>query len=132
MKKISILLVGLIMVTSVFAQTVSTLTITVKGNNNDAVIIDGKEYVVTSDYNTNANIPIVVSSLQAGQHTLQLKRLDEVNIASIPFTIRTGYDLHITVTANGSMQQRETKWRADDNTNNNTAVPISYIIFSKN
>ena len=128
MKKILILLAGCLMITSVFAQTVSTLTITVKGNNNDAVIIDGKEYVVTSDYNTNTNTPIVVSSLQAGQHTLQLKRRDEVNIASIPFTIRTGYDLQITITANGSIQQREVKWRADNV--NNTAVPMSDADFT--
>lgn len=120
------LLVSCLMITSIFAQTVSTLTITVKGNNNDAVIIDGKEYVVTSDYNTNTNTPIVVSSLQAGQHTLQLRRRDEVNIASIPFTIRTGYDLQITITANGSIQQRETKWRAD----NNTATPMSDADFT--
>ncbi len=127
MKKISILLVSLMMITSVFAQTVSTLTITVKGNNNNGVIIDGKEYAVTSDYNTNTNPPIVVSNMQAGQHTLQLKRRDEVNIASIPFTIRTGYDLQITITANGSVQQRESKWRADNNT---TAVPMSDADFT--
>ena len=128
MKKILILLVGCVMITSVFAQTVSTLTITVKGNNNDAIIIDGKEYIVTNDNTTNTNIPIVVSSLQAGQHTLQLKRRDELNIASIPFIIRTGYDLHITITANGSMQQRETKWRADNTTT--TAVPMSDADFT--
>src|SRR5688572_10410842 len=119
MKKILILLlVSGLMITSVFAQTVSTLTINVKGNSNDAIIIDGKEYAVANDNNTT--IPIVVSNLQAGQHTLQIKRRDELNIASIPFTIRTGYDLQITITANGSVQQRETKWRAD----NNTAVPM--------
>ena len=128
MKKISILLASCIMIASVFAQTVSTLTLTVKGNSTDAVVIDGKEYVVTSDNNSNTNAPIVVSSLQAGQHTLQLKRRDELNITSIPFTIRTGYDLQITVTANGSVQQRETKWRADNNSN--AAVPMSDADFS--
>ena len=115
MKKISMLLVSCFMITSVFAQTVSTVTINVKGNSTDAIIIDGKEYAVVGD-NTNATAPIVVSNLQAGQHTLQIRRSNEVNPSSTVFTIRTGYDLQITITANGSVQQRESKWRSDNNT----------------
>jgi hypothetical protein len=101
---------------SLLAQTVSTVTINVRGNINESIVIDNKEYVVYNDYNSNTNTPIVVSNLQAGQHTLQIKRSDEVNPSSTVFTTRTGYDLQITITANGSMQSRETKWRVDNNT----------------
>lgn len=116
MKKFSIVLVSCMMITSLFSQTVSTVTINVKGNSTDAIIINGQEYVVTNDYNTNTNTPIVVSNLQAGQHTLQIRRSNEVNPSSTVFTIRTGYDLQITIAANGSVQQRETKWKTDNNT----------------
>ena len=102
------------------AQSVSTVTVNVRGNNNEAIIIDSKEYTVTSVYNTNNNTntsaPIVVSNLQSGQHTLQIRRSNEVNPSSTVFTTRTGFDLQITVTPNGSVQLKETKWRADNNT----------------
>ena len=101
---------------SVLAQSVSTVTINVRGSNNQSIAIDNTEYLVTTDNTTNANTPIVVSNLQAGQHTLQIKRTDQANAASTIFTTRTGYDLHITIAANGSVQSRETKWRADNNT----------------
>ena len=119
MKTFLIFLVSCITAIPVLAQTVSTVTINVRGNNNEAIVIDNKEYVVYNDYSTNTNTPIVVSNLQAGQHTLQVKRSDEANPSSTVFTTRTGYDLQITVTANGSMQLRETKWRPENNNDQN-------------
>jgi hypothetical protein len=116
MKTISIFLISCAIATSVLAQSVSTVTINVRGNINESIVIDSKEYVVQNDYNSNTNTPIVVSNLQSGQHTLQIKRSDEVNPSSTVFTMRTGYDLQITITANGSVQLKETKWRADNNT----------------
>jgi len=129
MKNILILLVSNIMAVSTIAQTVSTVTINVRSNTNEAIIIDGKEYVVTSDYTTNTNTPIVVSNLQAGQHTLAIRRSNEVNPSSTVFTTRTGYDLQITITANGSVQSRETKWRSDNNTAQ-YATPMSDADFT--
>jgi Ca2+-binding EF-hand superfamily protein len=129
MKTIAILLVSTIMAVSAIAQTVSTVTINVRGNNNDAIIIDGREYAVANDYTTNTNPPIVVSNLQAGQHTLQIRRSNEVNPSSTVFTIRTGYDLQITITANGAVQSRETKWRSDNN-NAQYTTPMSDADFT--
>jgi hypothetical protein len=117
------------MATAVISQTVSTITINVRGNNNESIIIDGKEYVVNNDYNTNTNTPIVVSNLQTGQHTLQIKRTNEVNPSSTMFTIRNGYDLQITITANGSVQSKEIKWRTDNNTIE-YATPMSAADFN--
>ena len=116
MKTISLFLVSCIVATSVLSQTVSTVTINVRGNNNESIMIDGTEYTVSNDYNTNTNTPIVVSNLQAGQHTLVIRRADNINPSSTIFTIRTGYDLQITISANGSVTTRESKWRADNTT----------------
>ena len=116
MKTILFFIASCISVLSVSAQSVSTVTVNVRGNNNEAIVIDGQEYSVNNDYNTNTNTPIVVSNLQSGQHTLQIKRSNEVNPSSTVFTTRIGYDLQITIAANGSVQLKETKWRADTNT----------------
>lgn len=125
MKTISIFLLSCMTTLSMLAQSVSTLTINVRGNNNEAIVIDNKEYIVYNDYSTNTNTPIVVSNLQSGQHTLQIKRSDEVNPSSTVFTIRTGYDLQINITANGSVQLRETKWRSENNNGQNTVAVIA-------
>lgn len=116
MKTIFIFLISSVTAIAAIGQTTSTVTINVRGANNQSIIIDGQEYVVTSDYNTNNNTPIVVSNLQAGQHTLQIRRRDETNPSSTVFTVRNGYDLQVTITANGSVQLRETKWKTDNTT----------------
>ncbi|HEX6845807.1 MAG TPA: DUF4476 domain-containing protein [Chitinophagaceae bacterium] len=110
MKTIFLYLVCCFTVTSVLSQSVSTVTINVRGNNNEAIIIDNTEYLVYNNVGTNKNTPIVVSNLQAGQHTLQIKRSNEINPSSTIFTTRTGYDLQITIAPNGSVQLKETKW----------------------
>src|SRR6478736_1025839 len=115
MKTIFLFLLSCTAAISVLAQSVSTVTINVRGNTTQSIVIDNKEFSVQNDYNTNTNTPIVVSNLQSGQHTLQIKRSDEVNPSSTVFTTRTGYDLQIAITANGSVQLKETKWRADNN-----------------
>ena len=113
MKTIFIFLLSFTAAISVLAQSVSTVTINVRGNTTQSIVIDNKDFSVQNDYNTNT--PIVVSNLQSGQHTLQIKRSDEVNPSSTVFTTRSGYDLQIAITANGSVQLKETKWRADNN-----------------
>ena len=122
MKTIFLFLVSCITVISVSAQSVSTVTVNVRGNNNEAIVIDNTEYVVYNDYATNTNTPIVVSNLQAGQHTLQIKRTDEANPSSTIFTTRTGYDLQIIITANGSVQLKEVKWKAGNNNGQNVVA----------
>jgi hypothetical protein len=129
MKTIFLFLATCITAITVSAQSVSNVTITVRGNNNEAIVIDNTEYVVYNDYATNTNTPIVVSNLQAGQHTLQIKRTDEANPSSTIFTIRTGYDLQIIIAANGSVQQRETKWKAGNN-NGQNMVAMSVTDFN--
>src|SRR6187402_941779 len=122
MKTIFLFLVSYMITISVLAQSVSTVTINVRGNNNEAIVIDNTEYVVYNDYTTNTNTPIVVSNLQAGQHTLQIKRADEANPSSTIFTTRTGYDLQIIIAGNGSVQLKETKWKAGNNNSQNVVA----------
>ncbi len=129
MKTIFLFLAGCITAISVSAQSVSNVTINVRGNNNEAIVIDNTEYVVNNGNTTNTNTPIVVSNLQAGQHTLQIKRANEANPSSTVFTTRTGYDLQITITANGSVQLRETKWKAGNN-NGQNMVAMSVTDFN--
>src|SRR6187399_167349 len=129
MKTIFLFLANCITTISVLAQSVSTVTINVRGNNNEAIVIDNTEYVVYNDYSTNTNTPIVVSNLQAGQHTLQIKRANEVNPSSTIFTTRTGYDLQIIIAANGSVQLKETKWKAGNN-NGQNMVAMSVTDFN--
>ena len=125
MKTIFLFLASCITATSVSAQSVSNVTINVRGNNNEAIVIDNTEYVVYNDHATNTNTPIVVSNLQAGQHTLQIKRADEANPSSTIFTTRTGYDLQIIIAANGSVQLKETKWKAGNNNQNMVAMSVT-------
>jgi hypothetical protein len=128
MKTFFFYLVCCITATSVMAQSVSTVTINVRGNNNEAITIDNTEYLVYNNSTTNTNTPIVVSNLQAGQHTLQIKRTNEINPSSTIFTTRTGYDLQITIAANGSVQLKETKWRPGNSAAD--IVPMSETEFS--
>ena len=129
MKTIFLFLASCVSVLSASAQSVSNVTITVRGNNNEAIVIDNTEHVVYNDYTTNTNTPIVVSNLQAGQHTLQIKRADEANPSSTVFTTRTGYDLQIIIAANGSVQLKETKWKAGNN-NGQNMVAMSVTDFN--
>ena len=65
---------------SVFAQNSSTLTINVRGTNNERVIVDSKSYDVRTDINNSGvTTPITITDLQPGQHTLQIVRTDDVN-----------------------------------------------------
>ena len=129
MKTIFLFVASCITAVSVSAQSVSTVTVNIRGNNNEAIVIDNTEYVVYNDYTTNTNTPIVVSNLQAGQHTLQIKRTDEVNPSSTVFTTRTGYDLQIIIAANGSVQLKETKWK-QGNSNSQNMVAMSETDFT--
>ena len=130
MKTIFLFLACCIIATSVSSQSVSNVTINVRGNNNEAIVIDNTEYVVYNDHTTNTNTPIVVSNLQAGQHTLQIKRADEANPSSTIFTTRTGYDLQIIIAANGSVQLKETKWKAGNNNNGQNMVAMNVTDFN--
>jgi hypothetical protein len=119
MKTIIIFLLSCIITLSAIAQTTNTLTINVRGDQTQQVIVDGRTYTVTSDNSdvNGRNVPITITDLSFGQHTLKVIRTDDINDNSNTtyFNLRSGYDLQITITANGSVQQRESRWGATSN-----------------
>jgi hypothetical protein len=143
MKKILIFLVNCITALSVFAQynnnsnSGSTVTITVNGNKNRQLLVDGKNYSgnTTSVITNNAPATITITDLQTGQHTLQLGRANQNNNNNRPnttttFNTRSGYDLQITVSNDGSVQLSETKKKRDRNANNQYKTPMSNASFT--
>lgn len=140
MKTIFNFLVGSLATISAIAQTSSTVTINVRGNQTEQVIVDGRSYTVTPSNNDNGNgygnnAPITISDLYPGQHTLQIVRTDGNNINNnnsntTYFNLRSGYNLQITVTGNGSVQQRETKWGSGNTGNYGYNTPMSDADFT--
>lgn len=113
MKKMFLFLIAISSFLLVNAQTV---TVKVKGDRNYQVLIDGQSYAVNRDVSaaTGINIPITIQNLSLGQHTLQVIRRNPSNSRTTPgmsasFTLRTGFDMNITVNANGSIQLAEAK-----------------------
>jgi hypothetical protein len=135
MKTIFSFFISCLATISVIAQTASTVKINVRGANNDKLVVDGKTYIVTNDNNnanTGVSVPITITDLQYGQHTLQIIRSDDVNSNNTTyFNLRSGYDLNIIVLANGSVQLRETKWvNNTPGTTGNYGVPMADADFT--
>src|SRR5687768_13869117 len=112
MKTISLFLVSCIAALSVMAQ--STVTIEVNGIRNREVLVDGQTYTVSNYYSSTAKNKsiITIPDLQAGTHTLLLKRTVNNNSSRTTtltkqFNVRNGYDLKITVNGNGAFTLRE-------------------------
>ncbi len=134
MKKIVLFMVSSFTALAVMAQT-STVTITVKGNRSKEVLVDGNSYTVNTDISspTAVNMPITVTGLASGQHTLEVKRSNQYNntISSgktTVFNLRSGYDMAITINSNGSIQQTETRIRR--NSGNTYRTPMSAANFN--
>ncbi len=131
MKTLYMLFISCLTGLSMFAQ--STLTVTVRGNNNYQIMVDGREYAITRDFNDENNRgSVTVTDLQPGQHTLKLisnNANDNSDDNSSTFTIRSGYDVQIIVTNNGSLQIRETKWGAGNNPGM-SKTPMSTVKFN--
>ncbi|MET0394950.1 MAG: DUF4476 domain-containing protein, partial [Chitinophagaceae bacterium] len=110
MKKLFMAWALLITGMAAFAQT-STVTINTTGNRNKQVIVDGKTYTI-SNVTVRDSQAVVIGDLAAGQHTLELVRTNANNRNSSTkstFSLRDGYDLTLTVGANGSISTAETR-----------------------
>ena len=133
MKTILIALVSSFLTISAIAQTV---TVTVMGNRNKQISIDGTVYTIEAAPNANRT-PMVIPGLALGQHTLEVvngnpnDNVDDENV-STSFKVRTGYDMQITVRNNGAVQLREVKSKAT-NVSNHPAqykTPMSSTTFN--
>ncbi|MES1223648.1 MAG: DUF4476 domain-containing protein, partial [Bacteroidota bacterium] len=117
--KLSLILMACFVSMSLTAQNSSTVNITVNGNRNKEVRVDGKSYPVNTDASsvTSANSPIQISRLMPGQHSIEVIRSNRYNNTTTTgntttFNLRSGYDLNITVNSDGSVQTTETRiWK---------------------
>ncbi len=135
MKTIITFFVSCFTALAVMAQTTPTVTIKVNGSRNKEIRVDGQAYTVNTDVNSvnGPNTPIVITGLLAGQHTLQLARLNQNNTNrdnTTSFTLRSGYDLLITVNGNGSIQLAETRIRRSNTGNTQFRTPVSDAVYN--
>jgi hypothetical protein len=113
--------------TIIVAQTQPTLTINATGNRNKQVVVDSKYYTIDNNTTTDQQ-SVVISDLKPGQHTLSLVRNNQNNKTNqTSFTLRQGYDLTITVSANGSISSVETRTAK----NGNAGTQLSSSAFTK-
>ncbi len=120
MKLLFLLLLSSITALSVYTQN-SNLTINLNGNRNKNIDIDGKTYTLSANGGAASNKrTITISDLMHGQHTLALvgSNANASRSNSTTITLRTGYDLVVTINPNGGVQTKEVKAR---NRNTNTA-----------
>lgn len=104
------------------AQTTSTVNIIFRGitktTNNYEVRIDDRRYFSNTNANNTAVYKITVNNLLIGAHALKVYKLKNNSIASNTstqntlaysnsFVLREGYDMNITVRANGAVQFSE-------------------------
>lgn len=132
MKTLSIFIAAFFMALSVSAQynngrqynnqynNTGIVTVTLNGNNNEQVFIDGRNYT-PGNYNNGYNNTIQITDLQPGQHTLQVvdnnRRRGLLGgifgsrntTANTAFDLRYGYDTQIAVNQNGRVHIRETR-----------------------
>lgn len=135
MKPLSIFIISCLTAASAFAQSNIIVTVTLNGNVNKEVLIDGNPYYPTNYSNTSSNNQnmITVNNLAAGQHTLQVVRSNNnrrnVGTERV-FNLRSGYDLDIVVNGNGTVQLTEKRIRGNRPTNPNTGTAMNNYNFN--
>jgi hypothetical protein len=138
MKPLSIFIISCFTALSVFAQNNITVNVTLNGNLNREVLIDGNSYLL-SDYADNTapatKNTITVTDLAPGQHTLQVVRTTANNTrrnmgTEKIFNLRAGYDLDIVVNGNGTVQLTEKRIRNRGRYNNAAKTPMTATNFN--
>lgn len=124
------------------AQSTSTVNIIFRGitktTNNFEVRIDDKRYFSNTSPNNAPNYKISIDNILTGTRALKLYRLRSNNVSanansqntlvySKNFILREGYDMNITVSANGAVQFSET---VSEVTENLSTGPMSTDAFN--
>ena len=109
MKQFSLFIVSLLVVILAHSQqTNSAVTITILGNKNLTLNLDGKTYNLTNSNTTGESTSILIDNLAAGKHTFQVDRMDlNTNLTakiSGEFNLRPGYDMEINVNQDASLE----------------------------
>ncbi len=116
MKQLTIFLISFLIALSIHAHNNligGAITITVNGNKNLQILVDGKDYNLSNTDATGNKTTIYLNNLETGQHTFQVIRTDRntnrSDRISTTFNLRYGYDMLIKVNGNGSFELIETK-----------------------
>jgi hypothetical protein len=92
---------------SSFAQ-YNDVILKVNGNKNRKVMLDGRVYNMSNTNPKANNKSVTITDLQPGQHSIQVIRTNKTtNTVTTSFTIRSGYDVTITVNGTGAVQLKE-------------------------
>jgi hypothetical protein len=138
MKRIMTFVAACMCAATAFSQQV---TVTVSGNKNSQVVIDGQTYTPSSATTRGNKNQIVIPNLSSGQHTIAVYRGNANNrrsseLYSNSFTLRPYRDLQITVNGNnGRVKMVESSNNAaydpyGTNTNNNYRVAMADADFN--
>lgn len=116
----SMVLLGCCFSITALAQTVS---ISVNGDRNQQVIVNGLTYNIDNNIVNNTNKNITLTNLRPGEYSLQLIRINDNNInddkvpvpdntvsrikTTTTFTVRPGYDVAIVIAPNGIIQVKD-------------------------
>ncbi|HEY9703404.1 MAG TPA: DUF4476 domain-containing protein, partial [Allocoleopsis sp.] len=111
MKQVFIFFIGLFTALSMYADKNidgNILTITINGNKNLEVSVDGRDFNLSNGRMIGNKTTIVLNNLEVGQHTLEITRTDPNTMRSdrisAPFHLRTNYEMLINVNGNGSLE----------------------------
>ncbi len=121
MKQAMIFFVTFCLAVSIQAQQRgSEVLITINGNKNLQLSLDGRDYPVTSSSISGNKTTLSITNLDMQQHTLLVTRINENNNRSqrisVPFNLRNRFDMHVKVNGNGSLELIETRryWQNDN------------------
>ncbi|MDZ4792671.1 MAG: DUF4476 domain-containing protein [Bacteroidota bacterium] len=133
MKVLFSLLAFLLIASNAFSQTPSSSTVTIKvlGNRTKQVAVDNQYYTINSTGVSQEQV-VTINDLASGQHLLEIFRNNKYNKSystKTNFTLRQGYDLTISVSANGSLSTTEQK--IDRWQNGGTKTPVTNAVFTK-
>jgi hypothetical protein len=133
--KLSTMILACFISLAVAAQNTGTVNVTVNGNRNKEVRVDGKSYpvnAVNTDVSStvSANAPIQITNLPPGQHSFEVVRINRYNNTTrtgniTTFNLRSGYDMNITVNNDGSVQTSEKRIRRNTGYQNRYRKPMS-------
>jgi len=136
MKNIFLILSGIIITCSIQAQNnrqsqrVGAVYITVNGDKNLQVAIDGNVQTFTSSANTsNVSKTAPITNLEAGMHSITFTGTNNNRTAdnmTTQFNLRRNFDMYINVNANGSLELIEKRKGATANSN----TPMSNTQFN--
>jgi succinate dehydrogenase flavin-adding protein (antitoxin of CptAB toxin-antitoxin module) len=132
MKTLFLLMGALFMATLSFSQTTvpGTVTVTVNGNRTSKIAVDNRYYGITTT-SINGQEKVVIGSLTNGMHSLAIVRKNPNNkvvTSKSTFNLRPGYDLMLTINANGGISTSE---RRIGNQAVSGTLPVSAAVYNK-